>query len=240
MTTQTTEPTPETACDPEFARARRLRLWMRLSGLMMWILVIVAGVYIYPRLRERSADAPPVADAGLHVQQADVSQLYPYDLIDFELTDHSGRTVTKDALLGRPWVASFIFTKCGATCPMITGQMQRLHDQMENLPVKFVSITVDPENDTTEELSKYAANFGADPERWLFLTGEKSQIFPLIVEGFKLAAGEGTDEPFHTNRVAYVNSQGQVGGTYMFNSDEDMVALRRAIRAELKTIEAEH
>jgi cytochrome oxidase Cu insertion factor (SCO1/SenC/PrrC family) len=51
---------------------------------------------------------------------------------------------------------------------------------------RLVSITVDPERDTPAVLSQYAARFHADPERWLFLTGEKRAIHRLARDGFHL------------------------------------------------------
>ncbi len=42
--------------------------------------------------------------------------------------------------------------------------------------VRLVSISVDPERDTPEVLSRYAERYKADPDRWLFLTGKKGDI----------------------------------------------------------------
>ena len=50
--------------------------------------------------------------------------------------------------------------------------------------VRLVSITVDPEYDTREVLRRYAANFAAHPQRWLFLTGDQQSIYRLAREGF--------------------------------------------------------
>ncbi|MCH7909305.1 MAG: SCO family protein, partial [Candidatus Hydrogenedentes bacterium] len=42
---------------------------------------------------------------------------------DFKLTDSFGREFTRGELT-RPWVASFIFTRCTAQCPMLTSRMK--------------------------------------------------------------------------------------------------------------------
>ncbi len=36
---------------------------------------------------------------------------------DFQLTERSGSRVGKHDLLGRVWIADFIFTRCGGPCP---------------------------------------------------------------------------------------------------------------------------
>jgi cytochrome oxidase Cu insertion factor (SCO1/SenC/PrrC family) len=53
-----------------------------------------------------------------------------------------------------------------------------------------VSITVDPARDTPKVLARYAARFGADPDRWWFLTGEKQAIYALAQQGFYLSVEE--------------------------------------------------
>ena len=49
-----------------------------------------------------------------------------------------------------------------------------------------MSITVDPAYDTPEVLTRYAQSFAAQPQRWLFLTGDKATIYRLVREGFRL------------------------------------------------------
>ena len=44
---------------------------------------------------------------------------------DFAFTHHDGSDVTREDFLGRPWIADFIFTRCPAICPRMTGQMSR-------------------------------------------------------------------------------------------------------------------
>src|SRR5436305_611486 len=43
--------------------------------------------------------------------------------------------------------------------------------EFKDADVRFVSVTVDPSTDTPERLQTYADQFGADPNRWWFLTG---------------------------------------------------------------------
>ena len=42
---------------------------------------------------------------------------------DFSLLEQSGKTVTLHDLAGKVWVADFIFTNCGGTCPAMTEKM---------------------------------------------------------------------------------------------------------------------
>jgi protein SCO1/2 len=96
---------------------------------------------------------------------------------DFTLTDQEGRAVSRSQLLGKVWVASFIFTRCATLCPQVCATLAQLQEQIRTEPdVRLVSFSVDPDEDTPAVLKKYAARFGADPERWLFLTGKRDKV----------------------------------------------------------------
>ncbi len=86
-------------------------------------------------------------------------------------------------LLGKVWIASFVFTRCTAGCPQISTTMKRLQGDLSGYPdVRLVTFTVDPEHDDPGELSRYADAYGADPERWLFLTGEARRNLSAVGE----------------------------------------------------------
>jgi protein SCO1 len=148
-----------------------------------------------------------------------------YALPDFALIDQTDKTVTLADLKGRVWVADFIFTNCGGTCPMMTEQMKKLQ---KSLPaeIRMVSITVDPARDTSKALAAYAAEHGATRDRWLFLTGDKQALFDLCIKGFKLPLDEtgGTPaEPIaHSTRFVLVDQQGEIRGYYSGTEEEEL------------------
>lgn len=106
---------------------------------------------------------------------------------DFALLERNGEPLTKTDLLGKVWIASLIFTRCVAECPLVSGHMAQLQDRfMAERDVRLVSITVDPVYDTPEVLTRYAQRFAAQPQRWFFLTGDKPTIYRVVREGFRL------------------------------------------------------
>ena len=85
----------------------------------------------------------------------------------------------------------------------------------------LVSITVDPRSDTPEALARYAARFNASTNRWLFLTGDKKLIYPLIQESFlqPVAQADTPPDPFgggfiHSEKIALVDRRGTVRAYY--------------------------
>jgi protein SCO1/2 len=151
-----------------------------------------------------------------------------YAVPDFSLTDQADKPVTLHELKGRVWVADFIFTNCGGTCPVMTEKMKKLQ---ETLPagIRLVSFTVDPARDTSKALAAYAAEHGATRERWLFLTGDKQALYDICIKGFKLPLqdDEGTPlEPItHSTRFVLVDQEGQIRGYYSGTEEEDLKRL---------------
>jgi cytochrome oxidase Cu insertion factor (SCO1/SenC/PrrC family) len=110
-----------------------------------------------------------------------------WEVPDFALIERSGQSVTRADLRGKVWIASIIFTRCVEECPLVSNHMARLQATFAAEPdVRLVSITVDPAYDTPEVLTRYAQSFAAQPQRWLFLTGDKATIYRLVREGFRL------------------------------------------------------
>lgn len=210
---------------------------VRVTGLVLWMIVFLVLYWAWQSSDKQfdgfsySPQTPQVKTPQKAKQKAKKkSNVDEKGIEDFELTERSGKKVTKADLLGKPWVVCFVFSRCSGPCPLIMGQMRILHDELKDRDVRFVTITVDPEHDTPEQLKRYADAFNADPKRWLFLTGDKKQIYGLIAGSFKLPVGEQRGEIFHTNRVVHVDAQGRVVGSYLFPKESERIKLKRVLR----------
>jgi cytochrome oxidase Cu insertion factor (SCO1/SenC/PrrC family) len=78
--------------------------------------------------------------------------------------------------------------------------------------VALISFTVDPERDTPEVLAAYSRRFGAQPERWRFLTGKREALHALSRDAFKLGNVDGSMD--HSTRLVLVDGAGRVRGYY--------------------------
>lgn len=158
---------------------------------------------------------------------------------DFSLVERSGRPVTGGDLRGRVWIADFIYTECRDTCPLQSRAMAALLTDLEAYgDLRSVSITVDPLTDTPALLSRYADRYGADPERWLFLTGELREIRRIVEDGFRLSAAPvdgATPDPvvFHSTRFVLVDRDGEIRGYYDSGDPRALERLRRNARSLL-------
>jgi protein SCO1 len=131
----------------------------------------------------------------------------------FELTERSGRRVKSEELLGEPYIVCFFFSTCPGTCTRQSGEMRLLQSKFKDKPIKLVSISVDPDIDTPEVLREYADKFGADKDRWLFLTGPLEDIIKIGTEMFYLA---GVERRGHPDRFCLVDAKGELVGSYVW------------------------
>lgn len=146
--------------------------------------------------------------ANLKSQKPHVSSLPVYNQVSgFTLTNQNGAAVSLDDLRGQVWVADIIFTRCPGPCLRMTKQMKELETALKSTKgVKLISLTTDPEFDTPPVLKKYAERFGADSNRWEFLTGTKEQIGDLAIDSLKLAAIEKKPEDRESENDLFVHS----------------------------------
>ena len=156
-------------------------------------------------------------------------------LTEYELTERSGRTFASQELGGKVHVVSFFFASCPTVCRLQNGRVAELAREFGPEGVVFVSITVDPKNDTPATLQTYAKGFEADPEDWLFLTS--TDLLYLRRVGSEVY-GLPTDEQVHSERLVVVDRSGEIRGRFHWNKPEEIDQMRQMLR-ELQAEPAE-
>lgn len=180
--------------------------------------ILVAGVVwvVFLKTQLQPGATPPI------------EHLPPGPVPDFTLTESRGQPVTRADLLGKIWVANLMFTSCGDTCPALSAAMSRLDRALgPRADLRLVSITITPEYDQPAVLRKYAKGYQAS-DKWLFLTGERTQIVRLANDGFWLSAGTpGTVT--HSDNFVLVDREGKVRGLFDGMKPESVPRLIEAI-----------
>lgn len=155
----------------------------------------------------------------------------------FSLLDQQGQVVTSLDLRGQVLLIDFIFTRCPDVCPLLSSKAAWLQRNLPDrplggVPLRIVSLTVDPAHDRPEVLAAYAARYQADPTRWSFLTGEEEQVRLVLADLQQVAdriepTVEGAAPAIaHSERFLLVDATGSVRGFYS-SDEEGMLALRR-------------
>ncbi len=144
-------------------------------------------------------------------------------LPSYDLIDSRGEPFGTEQLAGQVYVANFFFTRCQSVCPMLMNSMSKLQRRYREGGIEgihLVSISVDGEHDTPDQLAAYAERYKLGTEAWSLLTGPPEQVRPLVVEGFLLPLGDrqedeqGLMDIAHAGRLVLVDRWGQVRGYY--------------------------
>jgi len=213
------------------ARRFEFLIWI---GVVVTLLILLL-TYLLAQLRLRETLGKPLPVRG--------------QIQDFRLTNQFGQAVTLADLQGRVWVADIIFTRCAGPCPRMTRQMKEIQQALPAISqARLVTLTTDADFDTPPVLKAYAEKFGADTNRWVFLTGDKRQIANLAIDSLKLTAIEKKPEErqapedlfVHSTIFVVVDKLGRLRG--VFETDGEGVSpvqARSRILAAVKRLEAE-
>ena len=137
----------------------------------------------------------------------------------FNLTDSNNQLFSAEALTGKPWVASFMFTRCPDACPLMSLKLGKLAKQVQNM--NYVSFTSDPDFDKPEILKEYV-NRGVGPKEWIFLTGEKEAL-KQVAAALMISAPDNPN--MHSSRFILIDKNGRIRGFYDSQNPEQMNAL---------------
>ena len=147
---------------------------------------------------------------------------------DFTLTNQDGKVTTLGDLTNHVWVADIIFTRCPGPCPRMTAQMASLQNALPPASqARFVTLTTDPDYDTPALLKRYGEHYGANFDRWNFLTGSKAEIAGLAADSLKLGATpvkpedrqSSADLFIHTTIFVAVDKHAQLRGIFETGGD---------------------
>ena len=196
------------------------------------VILLLGGAVVLSRLQPRQSPLPVLGQ-----------------IADFTLTNQLGQATTLQSLRGRVWLADIIFTRCPGPCARMTRQMASVQDALPKASgAQFVSLTTDPDFDSPEILSKYATRFGADSNRWHFLTGTKKEIGALAAQSLKLVAVEKTAELrenpddlyIHATIFVLVDKQARLRGIFETGGDGiEWTNVQASILSAIKQLERE-
>jgi protein SCO1 len=149
----------------------------------------------------------------------------------FTFTDQTGSTIDTSTVYGKIYVAEYFFTTCQSICPVMNNNLQKIYRRFkENKDFLILSHTVDPEHDSVPVLAEYARNFGVDDRSWLFVTGNKKDLYSLARKGYLLSAEEGNggaEDFIHTQNFVLVDKDRHLRGYY---DGTDSVEIERLIQ----------
>lgn len=158
-------------------------------------IILIFGIYAIPKIVERIKNDKVVQgdrlDSVNPVSDSE-GQLLKIGLAPkFELINQDNKKITNETYKGKVYALEFFFSTCPTICPKMNQSLLVLEKKFFGNPnFGIVSITIDPEHDTTEVLHDHRNFLGVKSANWNFLTGDKAYIFNLANKGFNLYAGQ--------------------------------------------------
>ena len=159
---------------------------------------------------------------------------------DFSLLNQNGNNVTQEDYKNKIYVADFFFTTCPDICPIMTGNMLYLQENLKDTNVMLASFSVTPKIDTVEVLKEYSSLKGVDDSRWNLMTGDKKQIYDLARKSYLVAKAipDGKNHGMiHTENFVLVDRDKRIRGYYDGTNIEDMDKLLDDIEILIKSYE---
>lgn len=184
-------------------------------------LLLVVGIAVAYKMIKEDRVLPIFSPAQINPDLVDESKqdvTKGHKIADFSLIDQEGNPFNNKQLEGYYYVADFFFTTCPTICPDMSGQLQRVQKKYaDDNDFLIVSHTVQPEIDSAAVLKEYAERYEANPEKWIFLTGDKKVIYNLARKSYFAAVTEGDGGPddfIHTENFVLVDKEKRIRGFY--------------------------
>ena len=153
--------------------------------------VTMDGEYPFPAERIRTAIEPP----------------------QFELLDHTGEAVSLEELQGKVVVVTAVYATCGASCPIILTELRRVTEQFEehHHELAVLGITLDPERDGPEELTRLADRHRVEAPLYRLLHGDPDEV-NRVLDDFSVSRipDEERGEIDHANLFIVIDRQGKI------------------------------
>ena len=139
------------------------------------------------------------------------------------MVDQQGTRMSIESLRGHRVALTFIYTRCPLPdfCPLMDQRFADLQQQITQSPdladVRLVSVTLDPEFDTSDVLHAHATALDADPDLWHFVTGDLDEVLGFAKRFGVVTAPEASGSLLHNLRTAVIDPKGQLVTAYSGN-----------------------
>jgi len=138
----------------------------------------------------------------------------------YSLVDGSGQTVTSEDGRGILTVYTFAYSRCGQDCDGIYRTLEAIDSRLAEQPprtpaLRFVTITIDPANDTQQQLAGFSPPFTPRAVEWKWLTGPEKILKNVSGGAFGVLYQPREDGTiFFAPRYVLVDGEGIVRAVY--------------------------
>lgn len=179
-----------------------------------------AAVLLFPQAAMCAPEEPMLFQpANLVAKELAFGELMP----DVTLRDSGGGELHLGDLRGKTVAITFFYSRCTAAafCPLVGRKFDAVQALLARAEFgqrcHLLSISLDPQRDTSEMLAAYAQGYQADSSRWTFATGNYEDIQKLG-DAVGLEYKRVGDRIDHNLRTVIVDASGHI--RRIFRGDE--------------------
>lgn len=217
-------------------------------AVLIAVLVLPALLYLFFVYGQKKVFFKTLDYVGPKEVVADGDTNY-YSVPEFNLVSSDGTPITADSMDSTIYVMSFFFATCPTICPAMNFHLNEIESRFKGYEnFKLLSITVDPAKDSVEALAAYAKMRNYNTDKWLFATGEQTEIYELAKKVYLNAFEDQTAEGgfLHSTNAILVDWNGHIrsrkddNGNLMGSYDVLEVVQLNDMESDIKVLIAEY
>ena len=159
----------------------------------------------------------------------------PKEFSNFQFSSSNGLLLNNNVFSKKWTLVYFGFTRCPAECPVAMSLMKNLYSTLASKGFdlsdkQFILVTIDPENDSANDVDKYAKAFnnsfiGIRGERPMLLS-LATQLNVMVIEPPKnMHSNNISHLENHSNNILLINPEGKYAGFFRPPFDEEKFLL---------------
>ncbi|MCL6517677.1 SCO family protein [Alicyclobacillus sp.] len=140
---------------------------------------------------------------------------------DFTAVNTDGRPVRFSQLDGKIRLVTFFYTHCPGPCPLTAYRLEQVQNDLKQQglfgsKVAIVSVTLDPEHDSVQDIRAWASHYNPDYDGWYFLRPDPKDL-PAILKAWGVYRQPVPNSVYisHTLVTELVDQNGNIRATYL-------------------------
>ncbi|MGY4383692.1 protein SCO1/2 [Pedobacter sp. UYP24] len=216
-----------------------------IKKILILVAILAVPGFLYYLLQEKGKNrykplhifGPKEVAATFHSVRGDkIPDTIYHQVADFKLVNQANDTVSFESYKGKLLILNLFNTRGEAYGITFANKAMRAFDATfgKNKSINFISLSIDPQGDTPERISKYAMESSAVAGKWDMLTGDSTQIFNLINKELGVDAhqnGLGVNKKFvYSNLFILLDTHHRIRGYYEATTQEALSKLDDEIK----------
>lgn len=198
------------------------------------ILAVPVAIFFILNKAKQNYNLLPILGERIAPDGKNIKDTIFYQVPNFKVTDQSANQLSLSDFNGNILVVNFFFASCQDVCPTMNRRLETVYDKAkEYAEVKFLSLSVDPLNDTLTVLKNYSTRFNANPAIWHFARTATNEEIVKIGRGFLLPVSIEDKTIDHSQQFILIDKQRRIRGIYNSTEDAELKRLNDEIKVLL-------